>query len=227
MKKFILVFINTVLVFFNCLCFFSIAAAKEPMTLEVLSSFANTGENVQVTILLENNPGISSLLFNVSYDSVLTLQDVEFNSNFGSLITASKPYRNPQTISFISPFVDVEESGIFAVLTFKVSENIKNVYKAPIKVFYNKDNIFNESFEKIPINIDDGYVYINPGRCQKHYDFDRDGSCDGCGMIITQDSTCNCICHRTDVFGLIWRVFRIIFKAFNIRNTCYCGEVHY
>ncbi|MBQ7751956.1 MAG: hypothetical protein IJR79_03185, partial [Clostridia bacterium] len=53
------------------------AFAEDEATIKVSQSEAKAGETVEVTVSLENNPGIISMLLSVSYDKrTLTLRDV-------------------------------------------------------------------------------------------------------------------------------------------------------
>ena len=64
------------------------AVEAGPMTLTVSSAVGIAGETVQVDIMLSDNPGLTSLAFDVAYDACLTLTSVTFNSAFGPYITA-------------------------------------------------------------------------------------------------------------------------------------------
>ena len=67
-------------------------ASDDTMMLIVNSQTGVAGKTVQVNIDLQNNPGLTSLKFYVAHDEYLTLNNVEFNSDFGSYITTPKPY---------------------------------------------------------------------------------------------------------------------------------------
>ncbi len=77
---------------------------------------------VEVRIDIENNPGITALQFRVHYGDELILQHVEFDSRFGSYVTAPTPYANPQTITFMSPLRSITENGHFATLVFRITD---------------------------------------------------------------------------------------------------------
>lgn len=128
------------------------------MTISVESIAANPGDSVQVKINIANNPGIASLKFDVKYDEYLTLTNVEFNSEFGSYVTAPTPYKNPQTISMISPLKEIGTNGNFAILTFSVSNNMPEKYRADITVTYDGDDIFDADYNNVPVEVVNGYV---------------------------------------------------------------------
>ena len=87
----IVAFFLSVLIMMNSQTVFAFAAGEDKMTVSVESVVARPGDCVQVKIDIANNPGIASLKFNVDYDDYLTLTNVEFNSAFGSYVTAPTP----------------------------------------------------------------------------------------------------------------------------------------
>lgn len=155
------------------------ATSNDTLEISVSSKTAMPGETVQVEINLKNNPGIASLKFDVVYDDVLTLTDVSFNSAFGSYVTTPKPYTNPQTITMISPLSDVTTDGLFATLTFIVSETAKDDYKANVSIEYNDDDIYNGSYVNLDPNVIDGGVTIYHG---------VPGDVDGDFQVTTKDT---------------------------------------
>lgn len=137
---------------------FAVDSSNMSLTVETVS--AKPGETVKVKIDLKNNPGISSLKFGVYYDTVLTLSNVDLSEDFGSYITTPTPYKNPQTISMISPMKDVKVDGTFATLTFKTKKDIKDTYHAKIWIKYDNDEIFNQKYTNIPLEVINGEVTI-------------------------------------------------------------------
>ncbi len=159
-KKFfrIVALLLSILIAANSQFVFAFAAGENKMTISVESVAANPGDSVQVKIDIANNPGIASLKFDVKYDEYLTLTNVEFNSEFGSYVTAPTPYKNPQTISMISPLKEIDTNGNFAVLTFFVSNNMPEKYRAEITVTYDEDDIFDADYNNVPVEVVNGYV---------------------------------------------------------------------
>lgn len=132
-------------------------------TLQVENVSAMPGSTVKVKIDLKNNPGLASLKFNVNYDDVLTLTNVEFNSEFGTYVTAPTPYKNPQTISMISPLADVSVSGNFCTLTFTVSKEAEDNYYANVSISYDPDDVFNADYDGVDISVIGGSVRVCSG----------------------------------------------------------------
>lgn len=153
--------------------------ATDTMVLSVSSVNGMPGETVQVTINLENNPGLASLKFNVEYDDVLTLTDVTFNTAFGSYITTPAPYTNPQTITLISPLNDISAEGTFATLTFDISEQALDDYVANINITYNVDDVYNGDYDNIALTVANGTVTVYHG---------VPGDIDGDSKVNTKDA---------------------------------------
>lgn len=130
-------------------------------TIVVNSTTANIdNRTISVTVSLLNNPGISSLKFDVAYDSILTLQSVSFNSEYGTYVTAPTPYKNPQTITFISPLVEVNASGDFATLTFSISETLTTDTVANITISIYQEETYDENFEEVTFETINGTVNL-------------------------------------------------------------------
>ncbi len=138
------------------------ATADDTMKLSVASTTGLPGNEVKVTISLTNNPGIMSLKFDVKYDEVLTLTNVEFSSEFGGYVTAETPYKNPQILSFMSSS-EVSADGTFATLTFKISEDAEDNYAAIISVTYDPDDVFDSNLDNVDMAVVNGGVMIYHG----------------------------------------------------------------
>ncbi len=138
-------------------------AAETGLTASVESESGMPGESVKVNILLSGNTGLTSLNLNVAYSDLLTLKNVEFNSEFGSMVTAAEPYNNPQTLSFISPFTAVKANGVFATLTFLVSDKAKDGDIADISLTYNPEDVIDGNDVNIPLNVKNGKIDIFEG----------------------------------------------------------------
>lgn len=122
---------------------------------------ANVGDGtVDVIISIANNPGISSLKFDVTYDDVLTLSNVTFDAAFGAYVTAPTPYSNPQTITCISPLAEVTVSGTFATLTFDISDAVTVDTTANITITLHQDEIYDENFDPVVFEVINGTVNI-------------------------------------------------------------------
>lgn len=82
------------------------------------------------------------------------------------------------------------------------------------------------------------YECINCGKLEKcgetpaygHADTNNDGRCDGCGTVLDAEAAhedCDCICHKTGISALIYKLLNLIWKVFGINRECKCGAMHY
>lgn len=138
-------------------------ASVGAMKLTVSSVNGIAGDTVEVTVDISNNPGIASLVFNVEYDSALTLKGVEFNSAFGPYVTTPPTYTNPQTVTLISPLQDVSVNGTLATFTFEVGANVTDGYEAYVNVSFAEKNIFNSENELVATVAENGKVSVFRG----------------------------------------------------------------
>ena len=142
------------------------AAAVQPMTLRVASVHALPGSTVDVSFELEDNPGITSLAFDVDYDpDILTLEGLTYNTQMGG--TAVPPQdlsgRPLKLLWAIGTSDFTEESATFVTLTFHVSGTAQNGAQAPLSVTYDPDDIINAAEGSIPLNLVDGGVQVVTG----------------------------------------------------------------
>lgn len=92
-------------------------------TIVVDSKEVMSGETIKVNINLADNPGLASLVLKVSYDkSLLTLTNVEYNTSMGGQTVPPASLTSPVTLYWVNGFANYDGNGIFATLTFTVSE---------------------------------------------------------------------------------------------------------
>ena len=70
-----------------------------------------------------------------------------------------------------------------------------------------------------------------------HKDNNFDGKCDnGCGYEYdkpadpipdTPTTDCSCMCHKTGLMSLIWKIINFFYKIFGTNKECACGVAHY
>ena len=130
-------------------------------TILVSDAVVEQGEDtVKIMIFIENNPGIVSLKFDVLYSDVLTIQSVEFESEFGAYATAPSPYINPQTFNWISFGEDETIFGCFVTITFFISSEVTESTLADISIILDNDNIFNSEMDLIQFDTVNATVTI-------------------------------------------------------------------
>ena len=166
------------------------ASAVGTVTLTVAEVSAAPGSEVSVDITLSNNTGLAALKIDVSYDSVLTLIGVEFNSAMSEMMTAPQPYTNPQPIAMISPLEDTTANGVFATLTFKVSETAEAGYKASVSISYDPEDAFDGTFTNVDLNIINGSV-SDPASAVLYGDANGDGAINGKDVMVLRKYMAN------------------------------------
>lgn len=158
MRKQIICIISMLAVLMSILCF--PVSASDSLSLTVSEVTATPGSEMDVTVSVANNTGLAGLMFSVEYDSILTLTKVTFNSAFGSLLTAAEPYTNPQVLAMVSPYENSTATGVFATLTFKVSEQAQVGYKAEINLIYDEEDIFDSNWDSVSTVAYNGSVSV-------------------------------------------------------------------
>lgn len=132
-------------------------------TIAVETVYVSEEQNtVAVNIYVLNNPGISSLMINLQYPSALRLEAIKFADEFGTYTTAAEPYTMPQTLSMISPFQDVDCSGVFATATFSIDRSALATGQTTLELTasYVQDNTFNEEYEDVTFMVVNGSATI-------------------------------------------------------------------
>ena len=112
--------------------------------------------SVAVRVSVKDNPGITSLSFDVGYDtSALTLTSFAYNESItGSSSTAPfNPNTQPVRLSMVNGSENIEGDWLFATLYFDVKASSNGNY--PISLAYEEDDIYNiddknVAFELIP-----------------------------------------------------------------------------
>lgn len=138
----------------------SALASENPMTINISSESGLAGTLVTTKITLKDNPGISSLKLNISYDSFLTLEDVKFNDEMGGIFQEPQKYTSPVTLNWASPTANYSLDTTFATLTFRISEDADENTVSKIKVTYNPDDIYNMDENNIDCTVVDGTVTV-------------------------------------------------------------------
>ena len=131
-------------------------------TFAVSSATANPGDTVDITINIENNPGITSAAMDVKFPDELTLTGVTLERN-----TYTGPFNGPQSfpvknsarLNWANGLADTDTSGLFATLTFAVSDTAAEGTYA-ITVTYDPDDVFNVAEDNIDFHVSNGSITI-------------------------------------------------------------------
>lgn len=119
---------------------------------------AKVGDEVEIPVTIENNPGITSFRFRVAYDmDGLELLSVEKGSVLTSGTLSSTTNKEAETMTFHWFAQDnVVGDGEIVLLKFKISENARGDY--PLTVTYLETDIVNENSDVIPFTVVEGKI---------------------------------------------------------------------
>ena len=117
-------------------------------------------KTVAIKIDIENNPGISALQFSIHYGDELILQSVQFDSRFGSYVTAPTPYENPQTITFMSPLREIGENGNFATLVFRITDEARPNTTVHLHADVIQENTLDADLQTVDFTVVTGKIKI-------------------------------------------------------------------
>lgn len=119
------------------------------------------GKTATITIALRNNPGIASLKLNVAYDaSLLTLTNVEYNSEIGGQSQLPQSYGSPVILNWFNGTADSEGDFTFATLTFDVSEDANIGDVTNISISYDAEDLYDISETNITFYTEGGALEI-------------------------------------------------------------------
>lgn len=129
----------------------------------VSSVTGSKGNQIKVTISLENNPGIISMKLKVAYDSsIMTLAGVEDKGNLG-IIMHSNQFTNPYVLSWANDTAlqDICFNGDVVTLIFDVVETApEGEYTVSVSYDYDNYDICNFEQEKVKFNVVNGVVRV-------------------------------------------------------------------
>ena len=138
--------------------------AEGTPTITVSGGAANAGETFDVTVSVSDNPGIISMLLNVSYDkSAMELVNVKDEGKLGAPTHSDAYTANPYILYWHDDLATENhtENGVYATLTFKVSDTAKTG-NYEIKASYDKklDGIFDYNLENVDFATVSGTIAV-------------------------------------------------------------------
>ena len=143
------------------LLFASVSAETSAPVIEVASVNAepDEGKNIEVTISLSNNPGITSMLLTVDFGDGLSLKEVNDSDVLGS--TMHNPsLKSPYYLSWANDTAtaDYTSNGTIATLIFDYTGEKSGKYTTPITVSYDFENfdIMNKDSESVYFDVENG-----------------------------------------------------------------------
>ena len=119
------------------------------------------GQTVDVNVNLIKNPGITGLLFRISYDkSKLTLEKAVYTKLGGGGLTAVNINNNPFTLLWNVSLYEFTDTGILATLTFRINEGA-TIGDVPLKATWNKGDCIDYDLKDLTVDMTYGNVHIN------------------------------------------------------------------
>ncbi len=144
-----------------------LAEDEAKATLKVVGGCDIPGRSVEVSLIMENNPGIVAMKLELSYDDTyLTLRDIKDNGLLKSYFGETKDLSdNPYTLCWadMEGFENNYGNGVLAVLTFDIAKDApEGDYE--IEVSYNNDyyEIMNEDLEAVEFEVENGVITVAP-----------------------------------------------------------------
>lgn len=116
-------------------------------------------KNVAVTVSLKNNPGIVSVGLLVSYDSAITLRDIDYNEAMGGQTMLPPIANNPFKIIWIS-LNEVKEDCALATLYFDVSEDAAPGHYQ-IAAVYDENDVYDMDMNNVAFKVINGAIYVS------------------------------------------------------------------
>lgn len=185
-------------------CAFCVSADNQP-EISVESAVVYAGEEVLLSVKLENNPGIAALKLSLSYDSQLELLAVEDSGNLGSPMfsnsCSAKPYILSWNISSVADR-DFMHNGVIATLRFRV-KNSASAGEYNISLSCKVGEVFNSKMESFTPLFTTGAITVKQSdadcihkncvwKVTKEGNCSEDGEkryvCSDCGFTLKTDS---------------------------------------
>lgn len=139
------------------------AFAADELIISAEKVTALPGSEISVNINIANNPGISSLKLNVTFDNILTLNSVTYNNEMGGQTVTPQSLKSPVTLTWVSPFANYNSDGVFVTLNFTVSETATPGKSSEIVINYDPNDIYNMDETNVPCKTANGSVTLAAG----------------------------------------------------------------
>lgn len=126
------------------------------------SANAKAGEEVEIKINIENNPGITALRLVIGYDEeALEMTSFSFGDALASMNKGtSENYGNHYSFSMYSATDDLTDCGTLAIVKFKVKDDAEDG-EYPITITYDPDDIFNLVGDCVDFEMEIGAIMVN------------------------------------------------------------------
>lgn len=138
-----------------------VTVGSEKPTFSVSSAKAKPGDTVKLTVDMSNNPGIASVVLDVSYNNKylsLTSKPV-FSELFTENLDSEDLSIVPFTLFSYDALKDITESGALATLTFKVAEDAPSGDYI-VALSYDEENVFDVDFNNVSFETVAGKITV-------------------------------------------------------------------
>lgn len=117
------------------------------------------GDEVDVTVSINNSPGIASAKLLVYYDNDLTLDRVTYNGELGGMCQEPNSLSSPVVLNWLS-LEEISGDIVFATLHFTTGEDTplgENV----INITFEADDVFDIDENNVDFAVQPGYVEVS------------------------------------------------------------------
>ena len=187
------------LVMLASLLSFGVMAANP--TLRVDTVEAKAGEEVTVSIRIQNNPGVASIKLKVAYDPALTLKSITYNSSLGGQSQQPQQLKSPVTLNWYNGAANTNGDMVYATLTFTVSTFAK-AGSHPITITYDEDDLYNINEDNINFAIVNGGVTVPAAQTYQKGDVNMDGDISNADLILVARYVVNLTTFDSEEFKL-------------------------
>ena len=131
-------------------------------TIVVSSAEASAGAtNVEITVSLKNNPGVTSMLLQIAFDDdVLDLASMTYNTEIGGTGIPLQSTASPVKVYWAEGFTNVTGDWVLVTLNFNIS-NSATAGDYGITVTYNADDVFNADEVNVDFDIINGKITVS------------------------------------------------------------------
>ena len=136
----------------------AVASAEGDMRFIVSSAEAAPGEEVQITISIENNPGIAAVEPNLEYNEDVLEWTAATQGDYTGLwdLDITDPLKR---LTWFGTGDNFYNDGVFCTLTFKVKEDAK-AGDYEVNLTFKEDTVYNEDEFDVPFTVTAGKVTV-------------------------------------------------------------------
>lgn len=132
--------------------------------LVVRGSEATAGDNTQISVVIENNPGILGMTLIAYYDeSYCSLESVSQGDVFDGVLDLTTSKALNSGVKFMWDGIDISDEqvkdGTAILMNFQISENAPEG-KIPITIKCYDGDVVDRDLKSIPLQIENGYISV-------------------------------------------------------------------